>query len=143
MDGLQLRIGGVKLLVCLAALPANLRFVQLAVHGWKQPVHFVFEKKVMSPPSHNAHRDLFSHGTRDDDEWNIQLCLSKYGQGGGRAELRKPIVGDDQVPGAALEGGSHLFFGFDPFGFDLVARPLEKTQNDRRVILRVFDLQEA
>jgi hypothetical protein len=103
----------------------------------------IFEDIVGDALLDARHGDLFSQGTRHEDEGNVRSTLLDESQSRHPIEARYRIVGNDEIPWPAVERLGEVKLGLDSLVGGFVATAPEFLDNEQGVVTRVFEDQDA
>ena len=115
----------------------------LALDHGHEPAEVVLEDVVVRARSHRLDRRVVRDCTRDDDERDVALGFLHDPQGAEPTEFRQLPVGDDHVPGAGVQRGSHRRGGLDPLEVKQWMVTPELVNDELGVTRRVFDQEHA
>src|SRR5712691_4139119 len=118
-------------------------FTQLSVDGRDETRRAPLHDVVVRSGFHRLHGRTFADRPGENDERNVQSFLMKEVQGLNGAEVRKRIVGDDEIPRLLIEQTAHLLGSLHSCGGGLVAAARQLSNEEFSVILRVFDDERA
>ena len=121
--------------------PPLRRLLQLARHRRQQPRQPVLGHEVARARAHRVDRRLLIDRAGDDDARQVEAALGQHPQRIHRRERRQREVADQQVPLARPERPAKRLDGVDAQVVDDVALAGQLEQDERGIVLGVFDHQ--
>ena len=121
----------------------HLRLAQLALDRRPEPGEIALDDVVVGPGAHRLDRHLLADRPRDDQKRQVEPACPQHLERPRGAEERHVVVGDDHVPGRALERPPHGLGGLDPGHGGLEALARQVPGDQLGVVGRVLDDQHA
>jgi len=122
---------------------ANLHFLEFTGDGGAQARQTAFHQIILGPRFHGFGRQRFVDASRHEKERNIKTIFFDEIERLEAAEMRKILVGDDDVPMLFGERNFHVGTARHPLENGVVAAPPQSVQQELGIVFRIFDDEET
>ena len=114
-------------------------FAQFAFDGGRQTLQVALHQIIVGTSLHRRYGDILADPAGDNDEGEVEAGLLQNLERLGGAETREVVVGENDVPRLAGQGGPECLGRFHALDLRIVTRLAQQADHDLRVELGIFN----